>query len=370
MSDSISETNNLSDQRLTFDATKRNGRKILALFSAGVLVSIIYVIVLIWFWVQPSIHSNIEFPIVFGLMLWYITLFFLFIMVFYRIRIAQQVILNSDTIIINGYGWSKRIKYESITKIYHQLIFSPDKPPYPNGLLILLGWNGKVIGRIPTTMTNFELFEAELSRRVQNVTGKQVYSREEELIEKRRNKKRLQQAMAIGVGLMFLSLCCQLILLIQEHWKYSKKQDSLVSVEATIKQHQFFNNDNNNGGIHLLEYVFTIDGKEYTNKKIFDETEWINLKGKETITVHYILNNPNDNFLEKNVHYPVKNENLMLRWALLGFMFLYLCFMFLIALGYDFVTYNGTRYLLKPDQILEDRLDELAKHSNKCSDKQ
>ncbi|MDR0337492.1 MAG: hypothetical protein LBI18_10420 [Planctomycetaceae bacterium] len=291
------------------------------------------------------------------------SLCFGFVIAFRKRKIAKQVILEFDAIIIKYYVWSKRLKYESITKIYHQCDLPLDKPPYPEGLLILLDWNGKIIGRIPMTMTDFEILETELLRRIQNATGKQVYRREEELIEKRRNKKKIRQELTISAGLMFLGLCCMSILLIRDHWNYSKERSRYGSIEATMKQHPFFDNTDKN--IHRLEYSFTVDEKEYTNTRTFNETEWANLKGKETITVYYIPNNPHDNFLERDIHYSVTIANLTFRWVSLGFYFVTMCIVFFRVLGYNFKTYNGITYLLKPDQILEDRLDELAKHSNK-----
>jgi hypothetical protein len=383
MSDFISETNDLQDQLsnqiLTFDSLNRNGRKIIVFLSAAVLATVLLVVCFHFF-------KRYSILIALFLVFWVLS----FSMVSHWRRMVKQVILDFDTIIIKGYGWLKQLKYESVAKIYHQCIFVPSKPPYPNGLLILLDWKGKVIGRISTKMEKYDFLETELLRRIKNATGKQVYSREEELFEIRRNRKRRQHIFLRSFGIALLGVCCTL-LTNWINWKDSHQpiKHTIVSTEATITRLTPIQSDasiidrytstiDNRTPVvkeqfYVLKYVFTADEKEYTRTKLLDELEWANLKDKKTVTVQHLLDNPNENWLKQEWNPNTTDSfrhRLQLGLTLLTTLLWTVFFVFFGVLGYDLVTYNGITYFLKSGQILEDRLDESASLSNKCSDKQ
>lgn len=374
MSDFISETNKTdnssdrlpydngtwSNQRLTFDSLNRSSGKIFSLLMIGVSFSVCLIGMLFWLFMKNPAPGDGIFPGIIGGLS--VIPILAFASVFLLMRTAKQVILDFDAVVINGYCWSKRLKYESITTIDHRL-GDPNNPLAPTDLLRLFDWKGKVIGRISMKITDFNILETELLRRIQNATGEKVYDREKELLEKRRKKKRQRCWFVLGFGVFTLLQCGGFI---WGYWDYSKEkqlQKNGVVVEATIKCHYLFN-----GRGHRLEYVFTINGKEYTKDVLLYEREWTNLKEEKSVTVRYLPNNPNINQPEQGEN---RGDMSMLLWICpLGMMIFGTSFIFFGVLGYDFETYNNTVYLLKPGQILEDRLDELAQHSDKCSDKQ
>jgi hypothetical protein len=347
MSDFISETNetdNSSDQILTFDA-KRNNRQISIVLIIGFVT--FFILLFLFFVRVPFSDTVIGMIRMFFLIISGTSFMLMFMML---MRIGRRVILDSDAIIIKGYGWSKRLKYESITKIYHECAFIPVKPPYPDGLLVLFGLNGKVLGSISMKTENYDFLETELLRRIQNVTKNPVYNREKELIEKRRNKRRRQRSIAICLGIVFLGHC---FLLSINLIKWKENKTNLVSIEATIKRHQFFENTQ----FHFLEYVFTVDGKEYVAKSFFDEHQWANQKKKKNVTILYLPDDPNIHGLKREF----LQDNTLQGVAASGLTLLIFFFIFFFYGGiYELVTYNGITYLLKPSQILEDRLDESA----------
>jgi hypothetical protein len=355
-SDQLSHENGLlSDQILMFDSLNRSGGKIFSLLITGVSSSVTLIGILIWLFTKKPVPGDSLFPgIIGGLSAIPI---FAFVGVFILMRTAKQVILDFDAVVINGYGWSKRLKYESITKIDHRL-GDPNNPLSPASLLLLLNWNGKVIGRIPMKITNFDILETELLRRIQNATGEKVYNRQEELFEKRRKKKRQQRWLALEFGFLILLQLGGLIWGYCDYVQEKQLQKSSISIEATIKRHYLFN-----GRGHRLEYVFTIDGKEYTKDVLLYERKWINLKEEKNVTVRYLPNNPNINQPEQGEY---RIDMIILLWICPFSIILSSAFFVLTILGYDFESHNGTMYLLKPGQILEDHLDELTQ----CSDKQ
>ncbi|MDR1268662.1 MAG: hypothetical protein LBK82_03985 [Planctomycetaceae bacterium] len=377
MSDFISKTNGLpdqlpsdncvlSDQILTFDASNRNGIRIRVFFSVGIFWAVISVVALILLFTIPSFLSPFILFLIIFLIFSYMFLTFLFC----EWRIAGQMILDSDTIILNGYGWLKKLQYKSITKIYHSSVFSPNLPPNPNSLLILLGRNSRVIGYIPIKTANYDLLETELLRRIKNITGKQVYNWEEELSEKRRNRKQRRRRMTLGYCTMMIAICSNAVMVYWNNSNYFTKSND-IAIEAEIVHQRPFDKE---GRFYLLEYVFTVDGKEYTNTNRLQKREWTNLKGRKTVTARYLPDDPNENYLEQGENDRYKDKN-KIRFSFRLFLFELLGMMFLFifcggGLGYEWVTYNGVTYLLKPGQILEDRLDELIQHSNQCSDKQ
>ncbi|MDR3197073.1 MAG: hypothetical protein LBU34_04305 [Planctomycetaceae bacterium] len=368
MSDFISETNNSPDQSsydngtlsnriLTFNALNYSSGKIFSLLVTGVSFSVTLIGMLIWLFTKnPAPGDNIFPGIIGGL---FVIPIFSFVGAFLLMRTAKQVILDFDAVVINGYGWSKRVKYESITKIDHRLGDS-NNPLSPTSLLLLLNWNGKVIGRIPMEITDSDIFEPELLRRVQNATGEKIYNRKEELMEKRRKKKRQQFWLTLGFALFTLLQCAGLIWGYCDYSKEKELQKNGVVIDAAIKRHYLFNNRG-----HRVEYIFTVNGKEYTRDTLLYEPEWTKLQGEKTITILYLPNNPNNNRPKQGESF--ENASNLLWICPFGIILFGICFVFFGVLGYDFETHNGIIYWLKSGQILEDRLEELAQHSDNAA---
>jgi hypothetical protein len=110
-----------------------------------------------------------------------------------------------------------------------------------------------------------------------------------------------------------------------------------------------------------VEYVFTVDGKEYTRRVGLYESEWTKLQEKGTMEIRYLPDNPNIHRPERGEWFHRHHWSSKIMMIFLGsIMFLVGMFYFVLSLfGYDFEIHNGTTYLLKPNQILEDRLEEL-----------
>jgi hypothetical protein len=361
MSDIFSKTYNLSDelssddqtlsnQVLTFDSLNRNGKKIFSLFVTGVSFLITIVGMLIWLFSKPPVAGDGILPGVIGGLS--VIPIFSFFGMFLLLRTARSITLDFDAVVIDYYGWSKRLKYEYITKIEHQL-GSPNNPLSPTDLLLLLDWNHKVVGRIPIKVTNFNTLETELLRRIQNATGKNAYNKKNELAEKRRRKRRQQFWMTISFGFFILLQCGGFIWGCWSYYAEQQIQKNSVSIEAAIKKHYLFNNYG-----RRLEYTFTVNGEEYTRDVRLYDQEWTKLKGEKSITIIYLPNNPNINRPKQGEHNSADAKILMYVCPL-GIL-LFASFFILALLGYDLESHNNKLYLIKPGQILEDRLAELG----------
>jgi hypothetical protein len=361
MSDIFSKTHNLSDelssndqtlsdQVLTFDSLNRNGNKIFSLFVTGVSSLITIVGMLIWLFSKPPAAVDGILPGVIGGLS--VIPIFSFLGMFLLSRTARSITLDFDAVVIDYYGWSKRLKYEYITKIEHQL-GSPNNPLSPTDLLLLLDWNHKVVGCIPIKVTNFNTLETELLRRLQNATGKNAYNKENELAEKRRRKRRQQFWMTISFGFFILLQCGGFIWGCWSYYAEQQIQKNSVSIEATIKKHYLVNNYG-----RRLEYTFTVNSEEYTRDVRLYDQEWTKLKGEKSITVIYLPNNPNINRPKQGERNP-DDAKILMYVCPLGIL-LFASFFILVLLGYDLESHNNKLYLIKPGQILEDRLAELG----------
>jgi hypothetical protein len=278
------------------------------------------------------------------------------------LRKVRRVIIDSDFVAIKGYGWSKRLKYMSIVKVKRS-VGNSSVELFSSDCLLLLGWNDKELGRIPMKISNFTVLEIELSKRVQNASDERIKIGENILIEKRR-KRRQEQFWSPFICFAAILVGC--IGILDGYWDFyirGQMQKYGTPELAHIKRLDLNSEKlpQHNLAHGWVEYVFTVDGKEYTRRVGLYESEWIKLQEKETIAIQYLPNNPNINRPECGEWFARHHWSSKIMWIFLGsIIFLGGLFYFVLTIfGYALETHNNTTYLLKPNQILEDRLKEL-----------
>jgi ABC-type multidrug transport system fused ATPase/permease subunit len=374
-SDVLPEGNQtLSDQVLTFDMIGRDGVKILLLICAGVLVLTGMICIFTFMKQLESVISgenpdnvfSVLFLMMVVIIVWAAVLLMVVIIVWVAVllRKVRRIIIDSDIVTIKGLCWSKRLKYTSITKVRRE-IGSHYTKLFPSDFLLLLGWNDKELGRIPMKISDFNVLENELTQRVQNASEEREKIRENTLIKKR-SKRRQEQFWS--PFLFFAAILFGCVFIVMGYWDFyirGQMQKYGMTTLATIK-HLDLNSEKlpqHELAHGWVEYVFTVDNTEYTRRVGLYESEWIKLQEKEPIEIRYLPDNPNINHPKRGEWFHRHHWSSKLMEIFLGAcIFLFGTFCFVLTLfGYTFDTHNGTTYLLKPNQILEDRLEELEK---------
>lgn len=124
-----------------------------------------------------------------------------------------------------------------------------------------------------------------------------------------------------------------------------------VAVEAKIERHL-------SGRRPYVEYTFPANGKEFIRKAPVTKKAWAELEGKKTVSVRYLPNSPEENRLASGDK-DSANGNVIFWVGCFGTPFFFIFFV-MTFFGYDFDQRNGVMYLLKPGQVIEDRIAELA----------
>ncbi|MDR1483367.1 MAG: DUF3592 domain-containing protein [Planctomycetaceae bacterium] len=355
------EQTSLSDQVLTFDVIARHSVKILLLICTGVLVLTGMICIFTFMEHLESVISGENLGNVFSVL--FLMMVVIIVWVAVLLRKVKRIIIDSDIVTIKGLCWSKRLKYTSITKVRREIGCHYTKL-FPSDFLLLLGWNDKELGHIPMKISDFNVLENELTQRVQNASEEREKIRENTLIKKR-SKKRQEQFWSPFLFFAVILFAC--VLIVMGYWDFyirGQMQKYGITTLATIKHLDLNSEKSQYESAHgWVEYVFTVDNTEYTHRVGLYESEWIKSQEKETIEIRYLPDNPNINHPKRGewVHRHYWTSKLM-EIFLGSCVFLFGTFCFVLALfGYTFDTHNGTTYLLKPNQILEDRLEELEK---------
>ncbi|MDR1268525.1 MAG: hypothetical protein LBK82_03270 [Planctomycetaceae bacterium] len=180
----------------------------------------------------------------------------------------------------------------------------------------------------------------------------------EELAEMRAKNKRQTQCLSFlcGIGcLAWFGLGCFFAHQICFEQKIRKEG---IVLEASIEQ-RYVKNE-----YHFLEYKFSKDNQEYKKKTRLSKSVWNQLEGEKTVSIRVLPDSPKKNRVE------ISNIDLTGLFFLTSLSFLIGLFLLVVSiftfLGYNFRKRNGVHYLLKPRQIVEDRIAELAeKEKNK-----
>lgn len=126
-----------------------------------------------------------------------------------------------------------------------------------------------------------------------------------------------------------------------------------VVAEGNIVQHYLRPRNH-----YRIEYSFEADGEEYKRKASLQKDVWNKLEGRETVSIRYLPNKPKKSRVAEGDK-DTTSGNSWFWIGCIGTPLFLICFI-ITFLGYDIDSYGGVNYLLKPGQIVEDRIAELA----------
>ena len=174
----------------------------------------------------------------------------------------------------------------------------------------------------------------------------------EELEASRAKRKRQMRLFAVGFAFFTLLEFSGLLM----GWFENRHERSIlnngVTVEATIERHL-------SGKPPHVEYTFPANGKEFLRKAPVTRKAWDELEGKKTVFVRYLPNSPEQSRIATGDK-DSANGNGIFWVGCLGTPLFLVCFI-TTFLGYDLDQREGVFYLLKPGQVIQDRIAELAK---------
>ncbi|MDR0611558.1 MAG: DUF3592 domain-containing protein [Planctomycetaceae bacterium] len=345
----------LSDQVLTFDAMTRHGVKFLLLICAGVLVLTGMVCLFTFMKQLESIISRESIDYLFSILSWVMIVIIVWMIVL--MRKVRRVIIDSNSVTIQKLCWSEQLKYTYIEKVRCE-------PANQFDFLLLLDWNGKELGRIPIKMSSFTVLKTELLQRIQNASDERIKIWENILIEKRRTRRR-KLFWSPFIFFVVILFGCFFLTGYWDFYTRGQMRKYGTSTIATIKRLDINSEKTPESELWygLVEYVFTVNDKEYTRRVKLYESEWIKLQEEKTMEIRYLPDNPNINRPERGEWFHRHHWSSKLMGIFFGAcVFLFGTFGFVLALfGYTLDTHNGIIYLLKHDQILEDRLEKIKK---------